>query len=160
MINNNSQSNPKQNFKINFIIYFALLAGIMMFALLAYFFPNGQEVGKNENLLSILTYVVPTFAVFEIFLSRFMYSKFILQIQNNATLLEKISKYRTAKIISWALLEGAALFSVVAFIITRSVFFFVVLFVIIIAFILSKPSIDVFLSIFRIEGNERDDLTR
>jgi hypothetical protein len=74
MINNNNQSNPKENFKINFIIYFALLAGIIMFALLAYFLSKEQEVGTNANLLNILTYAVPTFAVFEIFLSRFMYS--------------------------------------------------------------------------------------
>lgn len=160
MISNNNQSNPKENFKITFIIYFALLAGIMMFALLAYFFPDGHEVGQNENLLNIFTYLVPTFAVFEIFLSRFMYGKFIMQIQSNATLFEKISKYRTAKIISWALLEGAALFSVVAFIITRSVFFYIVLFVIVIAFILSKPTLDEFINDFRIDGNERDELTR
>jgi DMSO reductase anchor subunit len=160
MINNNSQSNPKENFKINYIIYFALLAGVIMFALFAYFFPNKQEVGPNESFLNIFTYIVPTFAVFEIFLSRFMYNKFVMQIQSNATLFEKIGKYRTAKIISWALLEGAALFSVVAFIITRSVFFYVVLLVIIVAFILSKPSVDEFLNDFRIEGNERDELTR
>jgi len=160
MINNNSQSSPKENFKINFIIYFALLAGIMIFALLAYFISNRQEAGQNENILSILTYVVPTFAVFEIFLSRFIYSKFIQQIQSNATLFEKIGKYRTAKIVSWALLEGAALFSVVAFIVTRSVFFYVVLLVIIVAFILSKPSLEEFINDFTIEGNERDELTR
>jgi DMSO reductase anchor subunit len=160
MINNSIQSNPKENFKINFIIYFALLTGIMMFALLAYFFSRGQEVGPNESLLNIFTYIVPTFAVFEIFLSRFMYNKFIMQIQSNASLVEKIGKYRTAKIISWALLEGAALFSVVAFVITRSFFFYIVLFVILIAFILSKPSFDEFLNDFKIEGNERDELTR
>jgi hypothetical protein len=83
-----------------------------------------------------------------------------MQIHSNATLLEKIGKYRTAKIISWALLEGAALFSIVAFIITRSSFFYIVLFVILISFILSKPSYDEFLNDFRIEGNERDELTR
>jgi hypothetical protein len=131
-----------------------------MFALLAYFFPRGEEAAPNENLLSLFTYIIPTFAVFEIFLSRFMYSKFIQQIQSNATVFEKIGKYRTAKIISWALLEGAALFSVVVFTITQSFFFYVVLFVILIAFILSKPSLDEFLNDFRIEGNERDELTR
>lgn len=160
MINNNIQFNPKENFKINFIIYFALLTGIMMFALLAYFFPRGQEVGLKESVLNIFTYMVPTFTVFEIFLSRFIYNKYIKQIQSNASLLEKIGKYRTAKIISWALLEGAALFSVVAFFITRSSFFYIVLFAILIAFILSKPSYDEFLNDFRIEGNERDELTR
>lgn len=160
MINNDKQSNPKENFKINFIIYFTLLAGLILFALLAYFFPRGQEVGLNESLLNIFTYIVPTFAVFEIFLSQFVYNKFIQQIQTKATLFDKIGKYRTAKIISWALLEGAALFSVIAFIITRSSFFYIVLFVILIAFILSKPSLDEFLNDFRIEGNEGTELTR
>jgi hypothetical protein len=160
MISNSNQSNPKENFKINFVIYFALLTGILMFAILAYFFQSEQEVRLNESLLNIFTYIVPTFAVFEIFLSRFMYNKFVQQIKSEATLFEKISKYRTTKIVSWALLEGAALFSIVAFIITRSVFFYLVLFVILIAFILSKPSLDEFLNDFRIEGNERDELTR
>lgn len=160
MINDSNQSNPKENFRVNYIIYFALLVGIIMFALFAYLFPRGQEDVPNENLLNIFTYIVPTLAVFEIFLSRFMYHKFIQQIQSNATLFEKISKYRTAKIVSWALLEGAALFSIIAFIITRSFFFYIVLFVIVIAFILSKPSLDECINDFRIEGNERDELTR
>ena len=160
MTSNNIQSNPKENFKINFIIYFALLAGLIFFALLAYYFPNRQEVDPNESLLNILTYIVPTFAVIEIFLLRFMYSKHIQQIQSNATLFEKIGKYRTSKIISWALLEGAGLFSIVAFIITQSEFFLIVFFVILGAFILSKPSIEEFLNDFKIEVNEKDELTK
>ena len=58
------------------------------------------------------------------------------------------------------MLEGAGLFSIVACIITHSEFFLIVFFVIVGAFILSRPSIEEFLNDFKIEGTEQDELTR
>ena len=160
MINNASSTNTKDNFKIIHIIYFAILAGLIVFAVMAYFIISQSVDQPNENLLNIFMFLIPAFVIVMIFLSRFMYNKISQQVNGASSLFEKIGKYRTAKIVSWALLEGAGLFSIVAFIITHSDFFLIVLFVIVGAFILSKPSIEEFLNDFKIEGNEQDELTR
>jgi len=158
MQNNSTQLNVKGDFKINYILFAALLTGLFLFALLAYYGFTKNINEPDENLLNVFMFIVPSIAIVEIFLSRFMYKKIIKQLSENATLFEKLGKYRTAKIIAWAMLEGAGLFAIVAFIITKANFFLIVLFIIIIAFVLSKPSIEEFLSDFRIEGADRNEL--
>lgn len=159
MIQNDSNKfDVKANFKINYILFSALLIGLILFALLAYFGFAKNMDKADKSLQNILMYAVPIFVIVEIFLSRFMYSKFVKQLPDNASLFEKLSKYRTAKIISWALLEGAGLFTIVAFILTKTDFFLIIFIVDIIALIFSKPSIDQFTNDFKVEGNERNEL--
>ena len=86
-----------------------------------------------------------------------MYNKISKQNSSNISLLEKLGKYRTAKIVSWASLEAAGLFTTVAIIITNENNFLIVYFVIIGAFILSKPSQDEFVNDFKIEGEDRNE---
>lgn len=160
MINNTSSTSAKDNFKINYIIYFAILTGLVVFAVMGYFIISQSVKQPNENLLNIFMFLAPTIVIVMIFLSRFMYNKISQQANNVLALSEKIAKYRTAKIVSWAMLDGAGLFVVVAFILTQSNFFLIVFFVIAGAFILSKPSIEEFLIDFGIQGNEKDELTR
>lgn len=158
MQNNFNQSDVQANFKINYILFGALLMGLIIFALLAYFGFTKNLDKVDESLLNIFMFIIPLFAILEIFLSRFMYNKTIKQLPENSTLLEKMGKYRTAKIISWALLEGAGLFCIVVFIMTKADFFLIVFFVIIVAFILSKPSVNEFITDFKIEGEDRNAL--
>jgi hypothetical protein len=160
MINNTGFTSATDNFKINYIIYFAILTGLFVFAVMAYFIISQNDESQNESLLNIFMFLVPTFAIVMIFFSRYMYNKVPQQINSSLSLSEKIGKYRTAKIVSWAMLEGAGLFVIVSYTITQSSFFFIVFFVIVGAFILSKPSTEEFLSDFRIEGTERNELTR
>ncbi|MDP2364212.1 MAG: hypothetical protein Q8M94_10645 [Ignavibacteria bacterium] len=160
MTNIGNPSKAKENFKVNYTIFFALLTGLIMFVLIAYLAILKDIKDSDRSLLNIFMFVVPAFAIVMIFLSRFMYNKISQQVNGASSLFEKIGKYRTAKIVSWAMLEGAGLFSIVAFIITHSEFFLIVFFVIVGAFILSKPSIEEFMNDFKIEVNEQDELTK
>ena len=160
MINNASTASSNETFKINQIIYVAIMAGLLVFAAMAYFVISKTTDKPNESLVSIFMFIVPAIAVVMIFLSRFMYNRISQQVEINAVLVVKLGKYRTAKIVSWALLEGAGLFNIIAFIVTNSDFFLVVFFVIVGAFILSKPSVEEFFNDFKIEVNEQDELTK
>lgn len=157
MLNSENQPSAKDNFRINYIIFFALISGLTGFVFAAYFLSAKETNQTNENLTNIFMFIVPAFAVVEIFLSRFMYNKVTKQIEINATLFDKLGKYRTAKLISWALLEGTGLFSVIVFMITKSFFFLLMFLLVIGAFIVSKPSIEEFLNDFNIEGAERNE---
>lgn len=157
MINNNNNINAKESFKVNHIIFYALLTGLIIFVLLAYFLIAKEIEPIDASIARIFMFIVPVFVVIEIFLSRFMYNKVTKQIESNATLFDKLGKYRTAKIISWALLEGTGLFSVIVFMITGSNFFLIMFLVVIGAFIVSKPSIEEFLNDFNVEGAERNE---
>lgn len=151
-------TSPKESFKANFVIFFAVLAGLIFFVILAYFFVVKKTIPADPDISKIFMFIVPAFAVIEIFLSRFMYHKISRQITANANVFEKISKYRTAKIISWASLEGAGLFSVVAYLLTQLDFFLLIFLVVIAAFVLSKPSVEEFVNDLKIEGNDRNEL--
>ena len=75
MINNNGSTRATDNFKINHIIYFAILAGLIVFAVIAYFIISQSVDQSNESLLNIFMFLIPAFAIVMIFLSRFMYNK-------------------------------------------------------------------------------------
>lgn len=153
-----TNSSPKENFRINYFIYLAILAAIVGFQVTAIFIVVSGKMIRNTELENILMFIVPTLAVGMIFLSRFIYAKITQQSYMPISLHLKIGKYRMAKILSWAMLEGAGLFSIISYILTASYLFTVVFVVILIAYFLSKPSTDEFVNDFIIEGNERNEL--
>ncbi|MEP6748157.1 MAG: hypothetical protein ABJB86_10565, partial [Bacteroidota bacterium] len=57
-----------------------------------------------------------------------------------ASAVEKLNDYRTAAIIKWAMIEGAALFAIICFMITRNYAFIALAFALIIFFALQAPS--------------------
>lgn len=145
----------KNNFASIKIIYFAILAGMISFALISYLVIAKTVEFNAEGLLNILTFLVPVFAITMIFVSRFIFARRTQQIDNSISVEQKLIKYRTSKIISWVLIESAGLFCIVTFILTKFSLFLIVFIVVIAAFVLSKPSIDEFISLFNVDPDEK-----
>ena len=66
----------------------------------------------------------------------------INKIKEDALLKEKLAVYRSASIVKWALLEGPSLFAIVCFIITSDFYFLGVSAMIMVWFVINRPTRD------------------
>ena len=84
-----------------------------------------------------------------------IYNKNISSVNYNDDLLSKISKYRTFKIIQWALLESVGFLSIVGFIITGNYLHAIIFLFMLGFFILIKPSKEQFFRDFKISDDQK-----
>lgn len=136
-------------------IFFAILTSLIFFAVISYFLIAPAIDKTDENLFTAFIFVVPLFSITMIFLARFLLRKISGQNDNTTPVDQKLVKYRTTKIISWAFIESAGLFNVVAYNLTKSTVFFIVFFVVIAAFFINKPSMSEFITLFGVDPNEK-----
>jgi hypothetical protein len=120
------------------IIYFALIAGQLMFIVVAFFSvsdnpPQNQDY-DNFNI------VVPIIVGSGLFLSNLIFKQLISKIKDNFTFQKKIEAYRSALIIKYALLEGPSIFSTAIFLISGNFMFLAFSAVMILAFLINFPS--------------------
>jgi MFS family permease len=114
----------KEYFHALQIIYFALIAGQVLFGLLTfYLIQSGLFDGDQKDLRNIFIYIVPVFVVGGIFGSHIMFKKVLNEAKRKPSLYEKISAYRSALIVRYALLEGPSFFGIVVFLITGDYLF-------------------------------------
>lgn len=117
----------KQNSSLFFksikIIFFALLAGQLFFAFVAFFiinFINGgfiKDIEINEFKYYIIL-LVAFLAISAFSAGRFVFKNRLNAIKNITTLPEKIMAYRSVLIMQYAIIEGASFLSIVAFMLT------------------------------------------
>ena len=122
-------------------IVFGTLALGQIF-ILAVFLLTIQNRSNDEawDLNTVPFYVVPIIGITAMFLSRYVYNQNLLKVAPTESVIEKLGKYRTFKIISWAILEGAGLFSLIAFYITSNYLYVIIFILIFVFFLLNRPS--------------------
>ena len=131
---------PQQH-KINNILFLSLLIGQLLFTAVAVFVVQSGNLGiSDEELDSIFIIIVPLFGMTAMFISRFIYNKKAELVKMEPDKLKRISVYRTAKIISWAMVEGAVFFSLVIYIYTSKDVYIAVALFLIGFFIFNRPS--------------------
>ncbi len=127
--------------KINLIIWVALIMGMLFFAAISVFLVTSGGVKINQiEQFTTLIYIVPSFAIMSVFAGFFMFKKKLTAIREKTDVITKISEYHAALIIRWALLEGAAFFSIVSYLLTGNYILLGIAVVIITIFILIMPS--------------------
>jgi DMSO reductase anchor subunit len=112
------QPQPKGNlFTTLQIIHGALCLGPTLFAVVSYSItPNTHsDIRPND---SVLLYVAAFMALSMVFVSNFLFNKQLAVIDFTAPVKQRLLQYQTACIVRYALLEGAALFNVVVFLLT------------------------------------------
>ncbi len=108
------KSTYRNDFKMMQTIHYALLFGILLFAAVAYFLDPIEEK-VDDNLYDILRYMVPGLAALALLAGRFVTKPVFATAKNKDSLGAKLDIFRTGMIIRWALVEGVAMFSIVAF---------------------------------------------
>lgn len=123
------------------IVYVALLAGQLLFAIIAFVlvktgFFAGMIALAVEKILQTI-YVVA--AINAIWIAFYLFKKKIEQARQILSLNEKFTVYRSACITKYALLEGANLLSLIFFLVTANYIFFIFAVVLIFVFMTLNP---------------------
>jgi F0F1-type ATP synthase membrane subunit c/vacuolar-type H+-ATPase subunit K len=125
------------------LIHVAMMAGIFIFALVITLMDVFREgpppIPESFPVMQIL---VPVYGLMMIISGNLVYKKLISSIPTEVSIQEKMMKYRAFSLVQYAMLESAALFSLVVFFLTKDLLSFVVAGVILLAFFFSRPSTD------------------
>ena len=133
---------PPPQVKGLLILHFALLAGQIIFVLIAtllvsfHLFP--AVLGKYGPELILISASIEVIAII---LAKMLYKKNLKKInQKNLTLSKKLDAYRGANITRWAILEGAALIVIVLFMLTNQYLILFIVLALLFIFFTTRPT--------------------
>ena len=142
--------------RITNVIYYALVTGLLLFFIVVIVLIQDKDLSTGKGVDNIFTIIVPVFGLMMMFLSRMIYNQMLSKIDAGSSLIQKISGYRTAKIVAWAMIEGACFFALVATMLTSN-YLYVAVFVFLFGyFILMKPSKEYFIRDMHLNSDESD----
>jgi hypothetical protein len=138
----NENEKVKESVKQLNIIYLALIAGqIMFFAVVIFLlWQQGALLKGPQDFKNIMNYVALLFTFSSIPLGYFVYNQQCKQGINLTSIDEKLIRYRTASIIKYALFEGANFVNILALFFTNGQTFIMLFLIMIIVFLINKPS--------------------
>ncbi|MBT8379491.1 MAG: hypothetical protein KJN64_09685 [Ignavibacteria bacterium] len=149
-----------EHFKITFTVFLALLSGMLMLFAVSLWLVRADEFVPNMDLDNVLQILIPLTGITMMFISRMLYRNQVAKVAENTDLLSKLSFYRTFKIISFALIEGAGFLALVGFMITANyLYVFVLVFLIGFLFMI-KPSREGFVNDFNVSADESEIILR
>lgn len=146
----------KNQMRINNTIYYSLITGLLLFFTVVIVLIQDKAPAAGEELDNIFTIIVPIFGLIIMFLSRMIYNQMIRKYDASSSLIHKISNYRTAKIISWAMIESASLLALVATMLTSNYLYVAVFIFLFGYFFLMKPSKESLIRDMRLNSDESD----
>jgi predicted membrane channel-forming protein YqfA (hemolysin III family) len=117
---------------------------------------QNKEPSIGEELDNIFTIVVPVLGLVMMFSSRMIYNQLISRYDTSHNLLKKISYYRMAKIISWAMIESTCLLALLATMLTSNYLYIAVFIFLFGYFFLMKPSKESLIQDMRLSSEESD----
>ncbi|MHB8208697.1 hypothetical protein [Mucilaginibacter sp.] len=141
MVNQNLQVTPKTFLRTISIIHVALILGIVMFCAVTYSI-NSSRNTFSYNINDPFTYVSLILAIGGFTAGFFLFKNQLVKVQNQATLKGKLSVYQSALIQRFALLEGPAMFAVVAYELSANLYFLIIAGLIILYFVTLRPTKD------------------
>jgi hypothetical protein len=114
------------------------------------------SLSQKKELDDYFTFIVPLFGLLMMLLSRFIYNRIVSGYKTESDFLQKVIQYRTAKIISWAMIEAASILALVASILTLNYLYIAVFVLLFGYFLLSRPTRESFVKDFRLTSDESD----
>jgi len=146
----------KKQMRITNTIYYALVTGLLIFFIVVIVLIQDTDPSTGKDIDNILTIIVPVFGLIMMFVSRMIYSQMLSKVDAGNSLIQKISSYRTAKIVAWATIESACFLALVATMLTSN-YLYVAVFVFLFGyFFLMKPSKESLIRDMRLNSDESD----
>ncbi len=116
----------RQYFKTARVIHMALVVGIVLFASVASFSMSGQDMTTGYDSKANMFYILVGFlGLWGLFGGEYIFKIQLKRAKSQPQLTQKMVQYQSANIIKYALIEGVALFSIVAALMTSSVWFLI-----------------------------------
>jgi len=150
----------KNQIRVTNTIYFSLIFGLIIFFVVVMILLQIRNPKTESKLDSIFTFIVPLIGLLMMLISRKVYNQMISKNDLGGSLLQKIGYYRTAKIVSWAMIEGGCFLALVATIITSNYLYVVVFIFLFGYFLLLRPSNESLIRDMRLNSEESDLVLR
>ena len=142
--------------KVTNIMYYSMITGVILFFIVVMVVIQSKDPSEYKELNEIFRIVVPLIGLMMMFISRMVYNKMVSKYNADDSLIKKITDYRTAKIVSWAMIDGACFFSLVAAMITADYLYIAVFIFLFGYFFLMKPSKESFIRDVRLNSEQSD----
>lgn len=126
------------------ILHLAMLAGQVIFVLVALFLQTTQAIkttALTPEIDSVLRYIIPALAAGSIIAGSFLFRQKTAALKMLPASAEKYNGYRSACILRYAIMEAPSMVAVVVFILSGNYYYLAVSGVVIIAFIIIRPSL-------------------
>ena len=138
----NNRQSSKKYFKFISIIHLAMMLGVVLFGIVVYIFvADFQNPDTQSELAKLLVYIVPGSVIAGIIASNIIFRLKLNAIIGSGDLKVKMAVYRESLIIRYILLEGPALFALVAIYMTNNSNFMVYAGLLVVLLAMKRPTI-------------------
>ena len=134
---NQDISKPRSQYKSLLVIYYALLAGIGLFAVFFLIIP----LEPQEELHNYLRFVVIGVTLISYLVGQIINKNKLEKINQLDSLEKKLSQYQVTSIIKWAVLESAIILTIISYGLTQNFLYLGIFILMTVIFILHRPSI-------------------
>ena len=141
------------------ILHIGLLAGPILIGSIFYFLTEETHFSFNDTD-DIFFIVVPVLALSGLFLSDFIFRQLIKNIPSEDKLRQKLARYQSASIIKYALLEGPAILSAVAFFNTQNLAYLLIAGILVFYLAMQHPNKDKIERNLNLRGEEKAHFNR
>ena len=149
-------SEIKNQLKTINIIHLSLMAGMLLFFVVVMVVIQSNEMNINKDLDKIFTIIVPVYGLIAMFSARLIFNFIISNYSTGTNLEVKIVKYRSTKIVSWAILESGCILSLVATMLTSNYLYIAVFILLLGYFYMLRPSRQSLINDLQLDSKEKD----
>ncbi len=153
-----AQLKSKSYFTSLKIIHFALTAGIAFFMLIAISLQFTGFEPELKELEEILLAITVAGAVAGVFTGNLLFTKKLEQLVELKCLKEKLIGYQSALILKYAMVEGPAFFTIVAYLLTANILFPLITVLLVFTMVLFAPRKDKLISDLNLSRRETEML--
>ena len=149
-----SNSEIANQLRVTKKIYTSIFTGLLIFLIIVIVISQENNADGGNSLDKVFTVIVPLFGLLMMVFSKMVYNKMVSGYLSGTDLVEKIMRYRTAKIISWAMVEAACLFALVATMLTSNYLYIAVVIFLLGYLFMLKPSKESLIHDLQLEKTE------
>lgn len=139
MTNQNVPLTPKGFLKTLSIIHGALIAGLILFGFMTVLLKGRSQIHAN-NKSEAFVFVVPLLAAAGVIAGQIIFKSRLESLDTQSSLKEKLKAYQAATITRFALVEGPALFGIVAYLLNWNILFLIISGLLILYLLFLKPT--------------------
>jgi hypothetical protein len=155
----NIKQTSTEYFRFFIIAFYGLIIGQVLFGLLSFFLVSTNSFSsEGADLRSVFIYVVPVFVLTGFFLSNLIYKNRLKGIDRKSSLMIKLTSYRAALIVRYALLEGPSMFAIVVYLVTGDIIFILLAALVVFYFLTIRPNREKVIKDLGLDPNEEQIL--
>jgi hypothetical protein len=130
----------KEYFRVLSILHASLMSAQLFFAAIVFYLHSSGSIASSTGSMNILFYVVPLVILGGLIGSSVLFKSKLKSLHQIIELKDKLTGYRVALLLKYAMLEGPSLFSIVVYFLTANFIFLCFTGLIIVVFLVNRPS--------------------